>query len=193
MRIMLLLTCSGSGGVLTDVAAHLPDDTLAGWVYVGSFPYFVGPGAESFLTPVTLEVYPKTKEKRDVHLFGKAREEFFDACFMHPRDVPFAMKALWLGSCFLNLSRYAELADSRVQQPEKLRALGAKGFPLLMICGTEELLVNNEGVVREMSAHFTNREVVELLAGHSIMVEAEAEMMSAIQRFCSRIGTGSKL
>jgi hypothetical protein len=72
----------------------------------------------------------------------ETRVDFINACFADPANVPFTDKAAWTGSTVLQ-GPNVTTAISAGHKPDQteLVALGAQGFPAMILYGTEDQIV----------------------------------------------------
>ncbi|KAJ7125387.1 Alpha/Beta hydrolase protein [Mycena epipterygia] len=119
----------------------------------------------------------------------KARVDIVDVVFNDPENVPFSIKAAWMGSILVQ-SPEVTTAILTGHQPNqaKLVELGAQGFPAMVLYGTEDNTVDGSIVAEEARPHFTNFEVAAVEGGsHSIFYDDVDETVGHILRFCLRV------
>lgn len=183
------LTYSFSATVMVDIAEHLPSDTLAGGVYLGALPY-IGPIMGKVGTSTILGFLPGLTSETDVVLSSSTATAFADSLFTKPDEVPWEIKCLWIGMAAYQTPKHRSFALSRPQSPEKFLGLGQKGFPLLIVNGTQDRQVFGHVVVEEMKPYFKNLDVcmIENGGGHAVHYENEKEVMDSITAFARKVG-----
>ncbi|KAJ7125354.1 alpha/beta-hydrolase [Mycena epipterygia] len=135
-----------------------------------------------------LEMFPKFCSADAVTAL-QTRVEFTDVIFSDPENVPFSVKAAWMGSTVLQSPEVTTaILTGHQSNQAKLVELGAQGFPVMVLYGTEDKVVDGSIVAAEARSHFTNFEVAAVEGGsHSIFYDSVDETVGHILRFCLRV------
>lgn len=115
-----------------------------------------------------------------------AHTNFTNALFLptEPTAVPFATKWLWRGMMSAAPPVSYEFAVARTVNASASFALGAKGFPLQVIVGTEDMIVNGPKLVNVLQSHFTNLSVHTIQGGgHLTFFQNVNEVVDTITMF----------
>ena len=164
-----------TGTVVTDIAAHLPVDTLAGIVYLTACPY-IGPIMQTIGTPFILNLLTDIASSDDATTTDDSMQIFFNSCFVNPSTIPWETRALWQGFSTFQRPRHRRFVISRSQDPSGLLALGAKGVPNLTLIGSKDPQISYQPYEKEVRSIFSNSEFHVLEgAGHSIHFENRDE------------------
>ncbi|KAJ7125344.1 alpha/beta-hydrolase, partial [Mycena epipterygia] len=177
---------SAGASIACDICSHISPMPLSGTIAL-SGPLCADTALKTF-KPKLLEMVPKFCSSDAVTVL-KTRVEFADALFTDPQNVPFFIKAAWMGSTVLQIPEVttAILAGHQPNQA-KLVELGSQGFPAMVLYGTEDKTVDGSIVAAEARPHFTNFEVAAVEGGsHSIFYDSVDETAGHILRFCLRV------
>ncbi|KAJ7721456.1 Alpha/Beta hydrolase protein [Mycena metata] len=176
-----------SGAVIaSDICSHISPVPLSG-VFAMSGPLAVKTAGKT--------LKPKLRQlisgflSTDAQTSLNARVEFVDTLFTNPNEVPFPVKAAWIGSTVLQSREIitARLAGHKSEQT-KLVELGAEGFPAMMLYGTEEQFQDGSIGAAEARPYFTNLEVVVIEGGsHTVFYDSFEETVGHLLRFCLRV------
>ncbi|KLO05439.1 alpha/beta-hydrolase [Schizopora paradoxa] len=180
---------SYGGTVLSDIAANLPSDTLFGSVYLGAVPS-LGTSLANVVEPGALEVISLLADPTENStVWEAAHTNFTTTLFLGPAngsDTPVETKWLWRGMMSAAPPFSYELAISRDVNPNASFALGAEGFPLQVIVGTNDQIVNGPALVDVLQAHFTKLDVVTIQGGgHLTFFQNVQDVIDAITQFVS--------
>lgn len=173
--------------MLVDVASHLPKDYLSGAVYIAALPY-IGPIMETIGTSTITGFLPGLWSE-DVNISSTTMVEFTDSLFVKPEEVSWSLKCQWMGMAVHQLPKHRTFILTRPQDPAKLHELGAIGFPLLALSGTQDRQVMGDVVVNEMKPYFTNIEAhrIEKGGSHAVHFENAAEVLAHIASFANKV------
>ena len=207
----MLIYYSLTATVLTDIATHLPKDFLSGAIYLGGLPCTGQTLYDVATSKAIYHVAELTSADTSVSIL-RTRDNFFNACLFDPESTPFSLRCMWVGIMGYSLPVGAKEALGREQKLEPLLELGrrgmvpagsmvecdqpdynkpgntATGFPLLIIQGREDLLINGEAAVNLVSPHFKNLEVHWLeRCGHTPQYERADDVAKLITNFVRRV------
>lgn len=166
-RPALLIFLSGTPAA--DIIACLPEDTLSGIVYIASFfgmqfiPVFLLPFAVQQVS-VMISAEASTEAQRDAILrFSDAIFDTYSDCNPYsPADAHVRQLRRWeVQSKWLGYGVHQSTADRnnvamRQNDTGPLFALGKKGFPVLIVHGTGDAIVDPVKEVEEGKKYFTN-------------------------------------
>ncbi|KDR66432.1 hypothetical protein GALMADRAFT_80812 [Galerina marginata CBS 339.88] len=170
--------------VTSDIFAHLPPRTISGIVAVAATPST----GLAINAPTTIALLPGFSVTNDVAVDISTKSTFIDACFNDPSNVAIDIIWSWLASSVIQLPPITGLVGGRPQDTTKLFEAGAKGFPYLVISGTEDKIALNDNVTAEIEPHFTNLEVIRIQGGaHAVFIENEDEFVRALVPFANKI------
>ncbi|KAJ7125355.1 Alpha/Beta hydrolase protein [Mycena epipterygia] len=173
--------------IACDICSHISPVPLSGTIALAG-PLCIDTAAKTIHAKL-LEMVSKFYSSDAVTAL-KTRVEFADAMFTDPENVPFSIKAAWMGS---TIAQSPEVTTAILTGHEpnqaKLVELGAQGFPAMVLYGTEDKAVDGSVVAAESRPHFTNFEVAAVEGGsHSIFYDSVDETVGHILRFCLRVG-----
>ena len=157
--LLIFLPDTISAAVSADIAAHLPEDTVGGFVYLAGLPYVDREVMAKVGKPFVIEVLSRVNNEESTPIAATATQEFVDSLFLDPEKVPWETKAFWLGMAAMQLPRDRVMAMSRPQDPEKLQTLGKRGLPLLILGGVYDRQVDSKGTEEVMKPDFPNMKV----------------------------------
>ncbi|KLO05438.1 alpha/beta-hydrolase [Schizopora paradoxa] len=175
---------SYGGTVLSDITTYLPSDYLSGSIYLAAVP-FLGDSLASVVHPLTLYIIPAiTTPTENATDWEAGHTNFTTSIFSTPDEVPIETKWLWRGMQSSAPPISYELAISRTVDANASFALGAKGYPLQVIVGTDDLIVNGPALVDALQPHFTKLSVHYVQGGgHSTFYQNSQEVVDAITKF----------
>ena len=182
----MLTVCKGA--VCADIAAYLPEGTLAGIVYLAGVPY-IGDIVPRIGTPEILGMLPMLFDENSVTSFVTIARENVDSLFLDATKIPWELKCFWIGMLASQRPTHRKLALNRPQDPTPLFELAAKGLPLLILGGKYDRQVNHNKLVEEMRPHFKDMEVclIEKGGSHAVFYENPDEIMERIMTFTRRV------
>lgn len=100
------------------------------------------------------------------------------------------MKTSWLGQAVMQTPDVAQLVLTRQQDPKRLFEAG-KRLPMLVMSGTADTQVLGDVIVREISPHFEDMEVVMMKGGaHALWHEKQGEVVEALLQLVERVCLG---
>ncbi|THH07991.1 hypothetical protein EW145_g3019 [Phellinidium pouzarii] len=196
--------------IIADIIAHLPSDTLIGAVCLAGAPcngpIIQAANSETFMnlgffSVSTVEaayradvvvtrlvlIRNRNPDADFVEKTIKANETGDDFRDDNPY-VSWETRCAILGMAGHIFPTQRRLVVTRKQDPTKLFELGAKGFPLLAVYGTEDGLVSGDKIVEGIQPHFTNLQVKNVEgASHSPFLDDPDEVMEAIFGFAKKI------
>ncbi|KAF7362468.1 AB hydrolase-1 domain-containing protein [Mycena venus] len=182
--VVALITC--------DICSHISPVPLTGAIAMTG--PLVAATAVKAMKPKGLEFLPKFYSSDAVTALN-TRVEFIDALFADPDNVPFAVKAAWIGSTVLQ-NPEVTTAINAGHKPDgtKLVELGAKGFPAMVLFGTEDELTDGGVFAAEARPYFTDLEVAAIEGGrHSVFYDNVDETVRHILSFCLRVNGKRRL
>ncbi len=173
---------------MADICAHVTPLTIAGIVYMAPLP-FLGPMMTHTVTPRMFGITQTLSSARDAATSGRAKTDFVNGLLASSASqIPHTTKAAWLGR---SVSQDAEVTThvlSRQHDPSKLLEVGRQGMPLLILTGSEDALVDNTAVVRELRRHFRNAEAHVVSGGsHALFVDRKDDVVRILLAFVGRL------
>ncbi|KAI5117032.1 hypothetical protein M0805_002248 [Coniferiporia weirii] len=174
--------------VVADIASYLPDDSIAGVVYLCALPYIDGAMLQRVTTPIVLDLIAASSREDSVETFLKTTSDFFDSLFIDPATIPWETKCLWTGMAACQTPAHKQFVVSRPQDPARLLELGGKGLPLLIVYGAEDKQIVGEAVAAEMKPFFKDLKIAMIKKGgsHAVFYENTEEVMDRITLFTLR-------
>ncbi|OCB89738.1 alpha/beta-hydrolase [Sanghuangporus baumii] len=174
--------------VCADIAAHLPDTTLAGIVYLAGVPY-VGDIVPKICSPEIIGMRPKLFDETSVTTFVTTIKENIDSLFLDTTKIPWDLKCFWIGMAASQRPTHRKLSLSRSQDPTRLFELAAQGLPLLILGGKYDRQVNQENLIEELRPRFKDMEmcIIEKGGSHAVFYENPGEVMERIIVFARRV------
>jgi len=102
--------------------------------------------------------------------------------------VPYPYMTAWVGAATHLSSECATLVLGRKQDPTRLKEEGAKGLPLCIIHGTEDLQISGKDVIEQMQPQFKDCEAHLLPGiGHILFWEDPEAVANLILKFVARV------
>ncbi|KAF7346175.1 Alpha/beta-hydrolase [Mycena sanguinolenta] len=172
--------------VATDVATHLPPDTLSGVIYLSGMP---APSVAGEMAPPALvAVLPGLISDESVSAYQAAAAVFSERLFSHPDAVSYATQCLHRGHSLTPQIMGFHLARS--MNIDKVWEAGQAGLPLLVVQGTKD--GHREGSAKSvdeiMRPHFKNYEMVWLEGkGHALHAECPNEIVEFLITFTKKV------
>lgn len=100
------------------------------------------------------------------------------------------VKWAWLGATALQLPTIAQLLVARAQSAAKLYLAGSTGFPLMLLYGTADAVLQDDVITSQIAPHFINVEVYKIEGGsHAMFYDNTTEFIRAVVGFARRIST----
>lgn len=116
-----------------------------------------------------------------------ARKSFVDLLFTDPDSVPFRMKSSWLGTSVLQAPVISSLVITREQDPTQVFEAGAQGFPLMVLHGTGDRLVEAKAILEYLRPKFTNLEECLIDSSHTPFFDNQQETVDKLMEFALRV------
>ncbi|KAJ7817275.1 alpha/beta-hydrolase [Mycena olivaceomarginata] len=172
--------------IISDICSHILPVPLIGAIAL-SGPLCVATAGKT-LKPKLLELLRKFVSP-DAATALETRVDFINACFADPENVPFADKAAWIGSTVLQPpSVTTTISAGHKPDQTELVALGAQGFPAMILYGTEDQIQDGAVAAAEARPYFTDLEVAAIESGsHSVFYDNLDETVGRILAFCLRV------
>lgn len=177
--------------IICDICANISPVPIAGAVGLAGAPTMIGPVVANTGTPTLFEAFGRFCSTVDSTQTLIVRNDFFNACFTDPANIPFNMKSAWIGMTVLQTPDISALVISRQQDATKLFELGAQGFPLQILHGKADKLVDGEAVVKELKPHFKDLEISLIEGSHTIFHDQQEEMLDKLIGFVDRVNAVS--
>ncbi|KAJ7503180.1 alpha/beta-hydrolase [Mycena galericulata] len=177
---------SAGAPIACDICAHISPVPISGAIAICGSLCTVG--ASKAVKPKLFELVPKFTTS-DTTTFLSARVDFIDVMFSDPDNVPFPVKAAWVGSTVMQNPEITKaiLAGHQPDQ-KKLVELGARGFPAMVLYGTDDQILDGRVAAADARPHFTNLEVVAIEEGsHTPFYDNLDETLDHILSFCLRV------
>lgn len=163
---------------------HLPPDYLSGSIYLGG-PPFLGEDLAKIVTTECLAVLPLLMSTTCTSAeYEDALTRFSEGLYSTPKDVPIETKWLWRGMMSSAPPASYGYALQRKVDPSALFAIGKKGYPLHVIAGADEALLDGVKLVALLKPEFTKLtwHYVEK-GGHSVFHQNVQETIESITKF----------
>jgi hypothetical protein len=128
-----------SAAVITDIVANLNPLPIAGAVAISGPPGFNGDILPKIATPALLSILSQFYTNDNVTLALDIRTQSPETLFKDPNNIPFSLKAEYLGQTVFQSPELSALVSTRPQDPTKLFAVGeAGGLKMQLISGTSD-------------------------------------------------------
>ncbi|KAG6867843.1 hypothetical protein C0993_010332 [Termitomyces sp. T159_Od127] len=177
------------GSIAADIcAAHNPV-LIRGIIWLAALPY-MGDILPIVATPLVLSFLPGLSTPQTA---SEALSERIKFChtLVAPRilpEVPFAEMASWVGAATHLRPECAKLLLGRTHDAARLKEEGAKGLPLCIIHGADDLQISGKDVIEQMEPQFKNCESHLLPGlGHIPFWEDPETVASIIQKFVTHV------
>ncbi|KAJ7286938.1 Alpha/Beta hydrolase protein [Mycena rebaudengoi] len=126
---------SAGAMIIADICSHISPVPLRGVIAIAG-PLCVRERGKT-LKPKILEMLPKFRSTDAVTALN-TRIEFVDSAFTDPASIPFNVKAAWIGSTVMQSPEVTGFISAGHRPDEtKLLELGARGFPAMVLYGSE--------------------------------------------------------
>ncbi|KAI0350900.1 alpha/beta-hydrolase [Trametes cingulata] len=174
--------------VVTDVCASTNPIPISGAVFVSPLP-FLGSEMPRAATERMLRMTQILRSSQDTVISARAKTELVNALFSGAaRPVPDAIRAAWLGVSMSQPPDVTRAVLSRQHDASKLLEIGRQGFPLMILAGSNDALVNSTAVVAELRRHFREAEVHVVEGGsHALFVDKKDEFVKLLLVFVGRL------
>ncbi|KAF8066916.1 alpha/beta-hydrolase [Lyophyllum atratum] len=176
-----------AGSIAADICANnLP---VKGIIWLGALPY-MGDVMGIVATPLVLSFLPGIMAPESPAHALKTRIEFCRTLVpaaLLPK-VPFADMTAWVGAATHLSPECATLLLGRKQDPSRLLEEAAKGLPLCIIHGAEDLQISGQHVIEQMQPQFKDCESHLLPGiGHIPFWEDPETVANLIVKFVARV------
>lgn len=172
--------------VISDIAAYMPSNTLAGVVYIAPCPY-IGQIMQEIGSKFILDLLITLTTDSTADTVTTGLGTFSDSCFTDANTIPWSIRAFWRGMASFQKQHHMLFSATRPQDPSKLFELGANGLPVLLLSGTSDKLVMAPAIKSAVQRLFKNSEIHLLPgAGHTPHYENKEVVMSYISSFVRR-------
>ncbi|KAJ7813132.1 alpha/beta-hydrolase [Mycena olivaceomarginata] len=142
------------------------------------------PSSKKIGLPLIAALNPGFLCMDDVDLSRDTMIRFVDSLFRDPALAPMQLKFRLLGITVMQPASVTRLVLSRTQDPTRLFEVAKAGLPVLLLSGTEDLLISGAAVEEELKPHFSNFAVKMVEGGaHALFYEHKDEVISAITDF----------
>ncbi|KAJ7036860.1 alpha/beta-hydrolase [Mycena alexandri] len=172
--------------VATDVVTHLPPDTISGIIYLAGVP---GTSvAPEMVAPALFELFPAFSTDDSVTAYQAATAVVTDRLFAHPKAVPYAVKAWYLGQRLTPAIMGFSL--SRAMDIDSLWKAGTGRSSFARRRGTKDGHRGGsaKNVDEVMRPHFKNYESVWLEGrGHALHYESPNEIVDLLITFTKKV------
>jgi len=177
-----------AGAIAADIAANFPHPLpFSGLIWLAGLPY-IGDILPIVATPTVLGFLPGLQDTKDATLALKTRIDFVETLSAKTDSVPYATKLGWVGSTVYLPPAVATLVLGRSQDPTRLLAEGAAGWPLLILHGTADKQINGTAVISNMAPQFKNVESHLIKgAGHIPFYDDEPAVARYLLSFVARV------
>ncbi|KAJ8693062.1 hypothetical protein PTI98_010310 [Pleurotus ostreatus] len=120
-------------------------------------------------TPLLLGTLPVFNDNTNVTAALEIRTSFVDALFANPANVPFSLKAEYLGQTVVQNPDVSALVSIRPQNASKLFEAGDAGkLTMMLLSGKSDSMVIQAGVNSIFGPHFKNLRVRQIDGGHAV-------------------------
>ncbi|GLB41198.1 putative alpha beta-hydrolase [Lyophyllum shimeji] len=176
------------GAISADIAANFPHPLpFSGLIWLGALPY-IGDILSKVATPTVLGFLPGMQDINNATLGLQTRIDFVETLSAKTDSVPYDTKLGWVGSTVYLPPTIATRVLTRSQDPTRLLAEGAAGWPLLILHGSADRQINGTAVISNMSPQFKNVESHLIPgAGHILFYDDEPSVARYILSFISRV------
>lgn len=148
--------------VASDIFSYLEPGAISGLISAAGIPYL---GLTDVNTPLSLTYVPGMLSTDNVTLYATSKAEFVNSLFDNPPNVPVEVKWSWLGATAQQLPTIAALLVARAQNATELYLAGATGFPLMLLYGTADAVLQDEVIISQVAPHFTNVQIYTIQGG----------------------------
>lgn len=111
-----------------------------------------------------------------------------DNSYNDASTVPYETKMQSLGSAVTQFPQVSTLLLARTQDPSAMYAAGRQGFPLLMIYGTNDKILQNEVIINATAPNFSKIQVKKIVgASHAVFYEYKDAFLAALLDFVKSV------
>ncbi|KAG5642934.1 hypothetical protein DXG03_001851 [Asterophora parasitica] len=177
-----------AGAISADIAANFPSPLpFSGLIWLAALPY-LGDILPKVATEKVLSFLPGLQDTKDVALGLQTRIDFVETLSAKNDVVPYATKLGWVGSAVYLPPAVASLALGRSQDPTRLFAEAAAGWPLLILHGSADKQINGTAVISNLAPAFKNVESRLIQgAGHILFYDDEPTIARYLFAFITRV------
>ncbi|KAI0261765.1 alpha/beta-hydrolase [Gloeopeniophorella convolvens] len=173
------------GGTLSaDIIAHLPPNTISGFLFISAIPY-AGPILEVFGSKTVMSAIEGMSSLETITCRA-ATNRFVETLFNRPADAPYSVNRMYAGH-----STAAEIWGflcTRKQDESSIWEAGKAGFPVFLLFGTADQQVIGENVYNFMRPRCTNLSVCKIEGGsHALHEEYPDQTIKAILEFVDKV------
>ncbi|KAG5642935.1 hypothetical protein DXG03_001852 [Asterophora parasitica] len=177
------------GSIAADICANHDPVPTKGIIWLGALPY-LGDILPIVATPLVLSFLPGITAPESPAAALQARIDFCSTLVpaeLLPK-VPYADLSAWVGAASHLSPECATLLLGRTQDASRLKEEGAKGLPLCIIHGAEDLQISGKHVIEQMQPQFKDCEAHLLEGiGHILFWEDPEAVANIIQKFVARV------
>ncbi|KAG6910611.1 hypothetical protein DXG01_009120 [Tephrocybe rancida] len=179
---------SMGGAIGADIAANFPHPLpFAGLIWLAGIPY-MGDILPKVATPVALSFLPGLQDTTNATLGLQTRIDFVETVSAKTNVVPYNTKLAWIGSAGSFPPPVATLVLGRNQDAAPLLNEGSLGWPLLILAGTADRLINGSATIANMAPKFKNVETHLIPgAGHAVFYDDVPTVSNQLLSFITRI------
>ena len=113
---------------------------------------------------------------------------FVNSLFADPAAVPVEVKWAWLGATALQLPTISQLLVARAQSAAKLYVAGSAGFPLMLLYGTADAVLQDDVIASQIAPHFIDVEMHKIEGGsHAMFYDNTTDFIHAVVGFAKKI------
>jgi len=171
-----------------DVVAYLPRPLpLSGLILLAGVPY--KSEMKHITTGRNVPIFAGMSST-DAETGLQTRIKFVDTFSAKPEAVPFSIKSSWIGNATYVTPKIAALVQDRAQpqEPQEILEEAKKGWPVLLIHGTEDVLFTGAALVERVKTLFKDAETHLIEgAGHMVFYDAQKESVDYILAFVKRV------
>ncbi|KAF9489234.1 alpha/beta-hydrolase [Pleurotus eryngii] len=170
--------------IISDIVEHINPLPILGAVTFAGSPVLGPEILPKLISPSINDVLSAIFQDSNVTACMEGRIQFIDACFRDATQVPFDLKATYLGQTVVQPPTVALLSLQRTQDPTRLFAAGQAGtLRLQQIFGDADRIANNSAAVEFVKPHFNFLTVDTIPAGHAMFEDSPERTVDALTRF----------
>ncbi|GLB41171.1 hypothetical protein LshimejAT787_0903860 [Lyophyllum shimeji] len=146
------------GPIGADIAANFPHPLPFSFlIWLAGIPY-IGDILPEVVAPTAVSSIPGLQDTTNARFALKTRLAFVETFSAKAECVLYAIKLGWVGSTVHLPPAVAALVTTCSQDPSRLLAEGAAGWPLLILSGALDWHLDGAAVVRKIASKFRNLE-----------------------------------
>jgi len=179
---------SFGGAIAADIASNFPHPLpFSGLIYLAALSY-IGDILPKVSSPLVSAFLPGMEDAANTTRGLSTRIDFVETFSAKNDQVPFSVKVAWAGSTAYLPPLIASLVAARTQDPSRLFEEAKAGWPLLILHGTADRLINGTAVIENMKPLFKDIESHLLdAAGHIVFYDDEPGVAGYILSFIERV------